>query len=164
MIMLRSLVTALSLLSAFILLPLQTISPATADDAQPYHIAADGTVDWPVFNGYRRYHAICHTCHGPAGLGSSFAPNLTDSLKTMTRDKFMDTVVNGRINVNTASDKRMPALGTDPNVMCYIDDIYAYLKARSDGVIGRSRPEKHAPKPKEAADAETACMGPATGN
>jgi hypothetical protein len=30
----------------------------------------------------------------------------------------------------------MPAFGTNPNVMCYLDDIYAYLRARSDGVIG----------------------------
>jgi hypothetical protein len=34
----------------------------------------------------------------------------------------------------------MPAFGTNPNVMCYLDDIYAYLRARSDGVIGRGRP------------------------
>ena len=53
----------------------------------------------------------------------------------------------------------MPAFGTDPNVMCYLDDIYAYLKARSDGVVPRGRPDKHADKPPEAAEAENACMG-----
>jgi hypothetical protein len=26
--------------------------------------------------------------------------------------------------------------------MDYLDDIYAYLKARSDGVLGRGRPER----------------------
>ncbi|MDY0885812.1 c-type cytochrome, methanol metabolism-related [Dongia soli] len=128
-------------------------------DDKPYHIEADGTTDWPIFNGYRRYHSICHTCHGPDGLGSSFGPNLTESLKHMTKDQFMDVVVNGRTNVSTSSEKRMPALGTDLNVMCYIDDIYAYLKARSDGAIGRGRPQKHASKPQEAAEAEAACMG-----
>lgn len=139
----------------------QDSAAANTDDAadKPYHIEADGTTDWPVFNGYRRYHAICHTCHGPAGLGSSFAPNLTESLKHMTKDQFMDVVVNGRTNVSTSSEKRMPALGTDLNVMCYIDDIYAYLKARSDGAVGRGRPAKHAPKPPEAAEAEASCMG-----
>ncbi len=44
--------------------------------------------------------------------------------------------------MNTAVQKKMPAFGTNPNVMCYLDDIYAYLKARSDGVVGRGRPAK----------------------
>jgi hypothetical protein len=26
--------------------------------------------------------------------------------------------------------------------MLYLDDIYAYLKARSDGVLGRGRPKR----------------------
>ena len=55
--------------------------------------------------------------------------------------------------------KKMPGFGTDPNVMCYLDDIYAYLKARSDGVLARGRPAKHSDKPPEAAEAENACMG-----
>ncbi len=41
----------------------------------------DGKVDKGTYNGYRRYHASCHTCHGPDGLGSSYAPNLVNSLK-----------------------------------------------------------------------------------
>jgi hypothetical protein len=61
--------------------------------------------------------------------------------------------------VNTAVQKKMPSFGTDPNVMCYLDDIYTYLKARSDGVVGRGRPAKHADKPPEATEAENACMG-----
>ena len=39
----------------------------------------DGKVDKGTYNGYRRYHASCHTCHGPDGLGSSYAPNLVES-------------------------------------------------------------------------------------
>jgi hypothetical protein len=53
----------------------------------------------------------------------------------------------------------MPAFGTNPNVMCYIDDIYAYLKARSDGKLGRGRPAKKHEKSKEWSEAEAACMG-----
>jgi methanol metabolism-related c-type cytochrome len=164
MTMLRLLGAVFILFGVMIFFPPFQNTSSSADDAQPYHIDSDGTVDWRIFNGYRRYHSICHTCHGPDGLGSSFAPNLTESLKTMSYDQFVDVVVNGRVDVNTAADKRMPALGTNPNVMCYIDDIYAYLKARSDGVVGRGRPQKHANKSKEAADAEASCMGPATGN
>lgn len=129
----------------------------SADDEKPYRIASDGTVDWPTFNGYRRYHASCHVCHGPDGLGSSFGPALTDSLKALPQDKFMEVVVNGKQD----GEKKMPALGTDFNVMCYINDIYAYLKARSDGAMGRGRPAKYEKKSEEAAKAEETCMGSA---
>ena len=36
----------------------------------------------------------------------------------------------------------MPSFGTDQNVMPYINDIYGYLKARSDGKLDRGRPER----------------------
>lgn len=129
------------------------------DEEKAYRIAGDGTVSWSVFNGFRRYHGICHTCHGPDGLGSSFAPNLLESLKAMDRDQFYDVVVNGRSNVNTASNKQMPSFGTDFNVMCFIDDIHAYLKARSDGALGRGRPASREPKSEQAREAEQACLG-----
>lgn len=133
-------------------------SDGAESDEKPYKIQPDGTTDWATFNGFRRYNGICLTCHGPDGAGSSFAPALMDSLKTLSYEKFFDIVVNGKTEVNTANTRKMPALGTDRNVMCYIDDIYAYLKARSDGVLGPGRPAKHDPKPPEAAEAETACM------
>lgn len=128
-------------------------------EEKPYKIQPDGTVSWAVFSGFRRFNSECFVCHGPDGVGSTFAPALIDSLKVMPYETFLDTVVNGKTEVNTATQKKMPSLGANPNVMCYIDDIYAYLKARSDGVLGRGRPAKHEPKSPEAAQAETACMG-----
>ena len=135
----------------------QTSKPEqpSAGEEKPYRVAADGTVDWATFNGYRRYHASCHTCHGPDGLGSSFGPALADSLKTQTYEQFLEVVVNGKQD----REKKMPALGTDFNVMCYINDIYAYLKARSDNAIGRGRPAKYEKKSEDAAKAEETCMG-----
>jgi methanol metabolism-related c-type cytochrome len=134
--------------------------PAVAQDQEkPYKISEDGTVDWYTFSGFRRYHADCHVCHGPDGLGSSFGPALVDSLKTLSYEDFLEIVTNGRKNVSTSSDKVMPSFGLNPNVMCFVDDIYAYLKARSDGVLPRGRPEQHADKPQEAKDRDTACMG-----
>lgn len=41
-----------------------------------FSIAKDGTVDWYTGIGYTRYTANCMQCHGPDGLGSSFAPSL----------------------------------------------------------------------------------------
>jgi hypothetical protein len=34
----------------------------------------------------------------------------------------------------------MKGFSGDPNVAPYVDDIYAYLQARADGVLGRGRP------------------------
>ncbi len=125
-----------------------------------FHIAKDGKVDWYTFSGFRRYNANCIVCHGPDGAGSSYAPALVDSLKSMDYTQFLNVVVNGKKQVNTASDLVMPAWGTNPNVMCYIDDIFVYLRARSDGALGRGRPQKHADKSAAAKKAEDSCMGP----
>ena len=58
-----------------------------------YKIEADGTVDWYTFSGFRRYNAACIVCHGPDGAGSSYAPALANSLKTMSYAEFFGTVV-----------------------------------------------------------------------
>jgi methanol metabolism-related c-type cytochrome len=152
-------------LAASLLLTLAAIfsvitGPAAPQDAEkPYSIASDGTVDWYTYNGFRRYHADCHVCHGPDGLGSSFGPALTDSAKRLRYEEFMDIVVNGRKNVSASSDKVMPSFGMNQNVMCFIDDIYAYLKARADGALGRGRPPKYADKPADAKQRDDSCLG-----
>jgi methanol metabolism-related c-type cytochrome len=117
--------------------------PAGAQDEEekPYSIT-DGKVDQATYNGWRRYHASCHTCHGPDGLGSSYAPNLVDSLKVISYDEFAEVVINGRQNVNTGQQSVMPAFGEVMDVATYLDDIYAYLEARADGALGRGRPQR----------------------
>jgi methanol metabolism-related c-type cytochrome len=131
----------------------------TADGSPTYNITADGTVDWYTFSGFRRYHSECHVCHGPEGEGSTYAPALIDSLKTMNYADFLSTVAGGREVVRADKVSKMPALGDNANVMCYIEDIYTYLKARSDGALPRGRPEKKDAKPKAAIDNETVCFG-----
>ena len=130
-----------------------------AKDNPTYNIKADGTVDWYTYSGYRRYHAECHTCHGPDGAGSSYAPGLLESLKKLDYQQFVEVVIQGRQNVNTGSQNVMPSFGTNTNVVCYMDDIYVYLKARSDEALGRVRPSKREDKPKAATEAEKACAG-----
>jgi methanol metabolism-related c-type cytochrome len=114
---------------------------AQDDEEKPYTIT-DGKVDQATYNGWRRYHASCHTCHGPDGLGSSYAPNLVESLKVISYDEFAEVVINGRQNVNTGQQNVMPAFGEVMDVATYLDDIYAYLEARADGVLGRGRPQR----------------------
>ena len=107
----------------------------------PYHVM-DGQVDRGTYNGFRRYHASCHVCHGPDGLGSSFAPALIDSMKQLDYSAFAEVVVNGRQAVGASGNSVMPPFAFDPNVMEYLNDIYGYLRARSDGVLARGRPQR----------------------
>lgn len=131
----------------------------TNSDGEPtYHVGADGKVDWYTYSGFQRYSAECMRCHGPDGMGSTYAPALKDSLKRLSYSDFISTVANGRKNLEAGQEKVMPTLGLDKNVMCFIDDIYTYLKARSDDAVDRGRPASHDPKPKAWQDAEDVCM------
>src|SRR3546814_6855065 len=81
--------------------------------------------------------------HGPDALGSSYAPALKDSLNALSYSEFLDIVVNGRQNLGAGKESVMPAFAENIDVMLYIDHIYAYLKARADGKLGRGRSEEH---------------------
>ena len=121
------------------------LRPAGAADEQKPYTVIDGKVDKGTYNGYRRYTESCLRCHGPDGAGSSYAPSLVDSLKHLSHDDFVSTVMGGKQDLSAGQEKVMPAFGLVPDVAQYLDDIYAYLKARSDGVVGRGRPEKLPP-------------------
>lgn len=128
-------------------------------DGNPtYSIKPDGTTDWYTFSGFRRYHAECHVCHGPEGQGSTYAPALVDSVKTMSYEDFQAVIIQGKKRVGASDNSVMPSFGTNRNVVCYIDDIWVYLKARSDGAIPAGRPaKKDAPSEVFKAN-ETACL------
>lgn len=129
-----------------------------AEGVPTFKIGEDGTLDWPTFSGYRRYHAECHVCHGPDGEGSTYAPALKDSVMRMDYYDFLAVVSSGRTKVGAAENQVMPAFGTNPNVMCYLDDIYTYLRARGSDVLPRGRPAKKEAKTDAFAEAEKACM------
>ncbi len=112
---------------ALLLLAGSGFVPAHADDKAAAAIASEedgkyfdaegnptfkfenGTVDWYTFSGYRRYHSDCHVCHGPDGVGSSYAPALADSLKTMDYGTFISIVAEGRKNIGSGKESVMPA-------------------------------------------------------
>ena len=170
------LVRSIHLTAAIVLLAL--VGPAFADgsgdpspvknsdgkyldkDGNPtFKVGADGTVDWYTDSGFRRYHSDCHVCHGPDGEGSTYAPALKNSLKTLSYPDFLAVVAGGRKNVSTSQENVMPAFGDNPNVACYMDDIFVYLRARANDAVPRGRPAKHEPKPETAKQQEDACIG-----
>jgi hypothetical protein len=60
-------------------------------------------------------------------------PSLIASLKTLSKDDFVKTIRDGRL------EKGMPSFGTNTSVMESVDSLYAYLKGRSDGAITSAR-------------------------
>lgn len=134
---------------AFVLLGAAMAGPAVADedapytkDGQPTYIVKEGQVDRGTYNGYRRFHSTCHTCHGFDATGSSFAPALVDSLKRLNYEQFAEVVINGRQVAGATGDRVMPSFGMDPNVAQHLEDIYRYLKARADGALPGGRPQR----------------------
>lgn len=130
-----------------------------ADGLPTFKVDAKGKVDFYTYSGFVRYSANCLRCHGPDGTGSTYAPALADSLQRLTYGEFLATVAAGKQNVSASENLVMPALGEDKNVMCYVDAIYVYLRARSTDAVGRGRPVDHEPKPAALTAAENSCMG-----
>ena len=106
--------------------------------------------------------ANCLQCHGPDGLGSTYAPSLVDSLKHID---YSDVHGHRRgrqeERIGGAEPGHAGARATNKNVMCYIDAIYVYLRARADGALGRGRPaearaeaRRRSPRPKTSAWAD----------
>ncbi len=137
----KSLLAFSSLVGAGLLLAVTGSTGAKAENDPVYEVQS-GRVDQHTFNGYRRYGESCLRCHGPDGAGSSYAPNLTESLKHLSYDDVVNVITNGRQNVTKAQNNVMPAFGTTEDVILYIDDIYGYLKARSDDKLPRGRPKR----------------------
>jgi len=138
----RALPTLVSIVAALVL-GTGLVLAAEGDQAtEKAYTVTDGKVDKKTFNGWRRYTESCMRCHGPDGAGSSYGPDLVDSVKHMTQDEFNEVVVNGRINVNASSNSVMPPFGEVEDVVTYLDDIWAYLKARADSALGRGRPPR----------------------
>ncbi|TVQ56155.1 MAG: c-type cytochrome, methanol metabolism-related [Rhodobacteraceae bacterium] len=131
----------------------------TVDGTPTFYVAEDGTVDWYTFSGFRRYHSECHVCHGPDGMGSTYAPPLKDAVMALDYWEFIGVVAAGIQNVDASHENVMPSFGLNKNVMCYVDDIWIYLRARGAGAIDRGRPAKRADRPESFAEHERACMG-----
>ncbi len=119
-------------------------TPASSTDGEyfdkqgnPTYSIKDGKVDWYTFIGYRMYGANCLACHGPDALGSSYAPSLVDSLKSLTTDQVLGTIIGGKRDVTASADLVMPSFGVNKNVMCYLQ---AHLRLSAGALRRRARP------------------------
>ena len=97
---------------------------------------------------------------GRRAKARTYAPGMQEPPKTMNYGDFMRIVASGREVVTADKKSVMPALGDNVNVMCYVDDIFVYLKARADGALPRGkRPERAGEKPESATQNEKTCHG-----
>ena len=109
----------------------------TAQAQEKLYKVVDGyKVDGETLKGFRAWRsAACDRCHG-ANQEGLVGPSLLTSLKTLSKEDFVKTVKEGRV------EKGMQSFGNSPVVMDNINQLYAYLKGRSDGAITRAKVEE----------------------
>ena len=116
--------------------------PVTRTDGagKTLYTVVDGyKVDANTMNGFRAWRAAaCDRCHG-ANQQGLVGPSLIESLKTLSKDDFVKTLHDGRL------EKGMPSWQTSKMVMDNMDNLYAYLKGRSNGDITRAHVEELKP-------------------
>ena len=131
----------------------------------PYHVVG-GKVDDATYRGWRVYHQACYACHGVDAVGTDLAPSLVEKMRDLSADQFAIKVATSyriTLGLDAASGddptalreammaevKRkedpillMPAWEGDSKVKPRLSDLYAYLKARSDGALGPGKPRR----------------------
>ena len=141
---------------------------ATQEVKTEYYHVIGNEVDGNTFLGWRQYEHSCIGCHGPGGSGSDIAPDLTVSLsrlspaefETKVLHRYMIAIPGDEINDSSRTAVReailaeiskqelrdqgepaMPQWKNNPAVLERVKNLYSYLKARADGVIGTERLE-----------------------
>jgi hypothetical protein len=132
--------------------------------AEPPYRIVNGRVDRATFTGWRIYHQSCHVCHGVDAVGTAIAPSLTERLRELSPEEFAIKVATSyrivrdleeatgddpaarrealilRLKAHEDPVLLMPAWEGYPTVKPHLSDLYAYLKARSDGALGPGKP------------------------
>lgn len=109
--------------------------------------------------GWRVYQQHCARCHGPDGTGTAQAPDLLQSVRTMGPRRFVGIVFDrydvfpsgpltgeareawiGEILQRRQGSFDMPAWESEPQIRVHVNDLYAWLTARSEGRQGPGRP------------------------
>ena len=110
------------MIGALVLFPIQPVF------AQPLYKVEGKSVDKATFNGWNIYRTeACGSCHQSTGEGNVTNPNLLQSLKKQTKEHFRRVLIDGHGNMYSYSGNKTVVDG--------VDDLYTYLKGRSDGAI-----------------------------
>jgi mono/diheme cytochrome c family protein len=125
----KSISTAIALsisVSSIMLVPVA----ARADQPPGVYTVKNGNkVDDKTLEGWKTWRAMaCERCHGPEQEGL-VGPALVNSLKTLSKGDFHTTITNGR------PEKGMPNFGAVALVQKNWENLYNYLKGRSEGKI-----------------------------
>ena len=96
----------------------------------PLYRVVDGNhVDPNTYKGWQVWRAMdCERCHGPEQQGL-VGPSLIEKLKVLTKEQFHQIITHGVVNMG------MPDFGGVPMIQKHWQDLYAFLKGRSDGNI-----------------------------
>jgi len=121
---------------------------APSQAAAPAAAPAPGTsgdkllVSEAEYQGWRYFHVYCERCHGTDALGTVDAPDLRYSVSAegeVTADSFRVTVRKG--TQNKEENKVMKGF-EDLLDDQRIEQLYAYVKARSEGRLAAGRPHR----------------------
>ncbi len=116
----------------------QQSASADAPLRDAYHQPPRDTVSQEVYQGWKQFNLNCARCHGEDVTGTTLAPHLIMSLKPdgpiNSKELFISTVCSGR------PAKGMPAWCSLGLEMDKIQEIYSYVKGRSDGKLAPGRP------------------------
>jgi quinoprotein dehydrogenase-associated probable ABC transporter substrate-binding protein len=133
---------------------------ASTKKKKEYYKVVDGKVDDKTYVGWRLFNSTCFVCHGQNATGTDIAPNLLTAVEGMSEFRFRKKVLHKyfakvnlddpdrrlafleQVSAQAAKEFKMPTWSDDPNIRPHISDLYAYLKARSDGALGVGRPER----------------------
>ena len=124
-------VMSIAMLSAAAVMATRTgdVARAANAGAAPYTVKDGNKVDEKTLEGWKTWRALaCERCHGAEQEGL-VGPSLVNSLKTLSKDDFHTTVINGR------PEKGMPPWGASDMMVKNWEGLYDYLKGRSDGAI-----------------------------
>lgn len=84
----------------------------------------DQPVDKVLLKGWQVFQEVkCGLCHGDSGDGGP-GGSLLQRLKSISKEQFSESVLRGK--------GLMPHFGENPSVVNNIEELYRYLKARSD--------------------------------
>jgi mono/diheme cytochrome c family protein len=121
--------------------PLAAAAPAPAPTSAQDTVRDSLLVPDSIYQGWKWFHVYCFRCHGEDAVGgvNPSAPDLRWALNpvggSFPRDSFVYTALNGR-----------PAKGM-PSWKVLLDtsaiyQLYAYVKARSDGWLKAGHPHR----------------------